>query len=118
MGHRPSCRSCRHCTPPSGEQLGTCHLRQLAIHAALASDLWCHHWTPRPPRLPSIDASLAPATAAPLTNHQLSFEPALDRTQASSHRVRGEANQKKIQSFPLAAGFVFVDAGGGAGTGA
>jgi hypothetical protein len=77
MGHRPSCRSCRHCTPPSGEQLGVCHLRQLAIHAELAADLWCHHWTPRPPRLPvTAPASTGNGTAG-RSNHQLSLEKAL-----------------------------------------
>jgi hypothetical protein len=39
MGNRSCCRSCRHCTP-------------LPIHGELASELWCHHWTARPPRLP------------------------------------------------------------------
>jgi hypothetical protein len=24
----------------------------LPIHPDLAGELWCHHWTPRPPRLP------------------------------------------------------------------
>ncbi|MEY4431747.1 MAG: hypothetical protein RLZZ533_1683 [Cyanobacteriota bacterium] len=52
MGNRPCCRSCRHCTPPNGAQLGWCQLRKLPIHGELASDLWCHHWTARPPRLP------------------------------------------------------------------
>ena len=52
MGNRPCCRSCRHCTPPNGAQLGWCQLRKLPIHGDLASDLWCHHWTARPPRLP------------------------------------------------------------------
>jgi hypothetical protein len=33
-------------------------MRRLAIHPELAADLWCHHWTPRPPRLPSVDHSL------------------------------------------------------------
>lgn len=75
MGHRPSCRSCRHCTPPAGAQLGFCRLRQLAIHGELASELWCHHWMPRPPRLPAIGAAAGRAVA--LTNHQLSLEPAL-----------------------------------------
>jgi hypothetical protein len=27
-------------------------LRRLPIHGELASELWCHHWTARPPRLP------------------------------------------------------------------
>jgi hypothetical protein len=52
MGNRACCRSCRHCTPPSGVQMGWCQLRQLPIHGELAGDLWCHHWTARPPRLP------------------------------------------------------------------
>jgi hypothetical protein len=84
MGHRPCCRSCRHCTPPSGEQLGWCHLRQLAIHADLAVDLWCHHWTARPPRLPGTGAATAPARAMGRANHQLSLEPALGSGSAAS----------------------------------
>ena len=52
MGTRPCCRSCRHCTPPSGVEMGWCQLRQLPIHGEVASELWCHHWTARPPRLP------------------------------------------------------------------
>ncbi|MEY2645351.1 MAG: hypothetical protein RLZZ124_731 [Cyanobacteriota bacterium] len=54
MGHGPSCRSCRHCQPPLGEQVGWCALRRLPIHPELAGDLWCHHWTARPPRLPQL----------------------------------------------------------------
>ena len=52
MGTRACCRSCRHCTPPSGVEMGWCQLRHLPIHGELASELWCHHWTARPPRLP------------------------------------------------------------------
>jgi hypothetical protein len=52
MGNRPCCRSCRHCVLPTGEEPGWCRLRRLPIHAELASELWCHHWTARPPRLP------------------------------------------------------------------
>ncbi|MCP9885530.1 hypothetical protein KBY97_10405 [Synechococcus sp. ATX 2A4] len=55
MGQRSSCRSCRHCSPPSGESMGWCHLRRLDIHQELASDLWCHHWTARSPRLPASE---------------------------------------------------------------
>lgn len=54
MGQRPSCRSCRHCTPPSGVEMGWCRLRELPIHAELVADLWCPHWTARPARLPVI----------------------------------------------------------------
>lgn len=63
--------------PPSGEQLGWCQLRQLAIHGDLASDLWCHHWTPRPPRLPVTGASAAANRSGGRGNHQLSLEPAM-----------------------------------------
>jgi hypothetical protein len=61
MGQRPNCRSCNHCQAPeasfgSAEQ-SWCQMRRLAIHADLVGDLWCHHWTARPPRLPSIDQS-------------------------------------------------------------
>lgn len=57
MGNRPSCRSCRHCTPPNGAELGWCQLRQLPIHQELVADLCCHHWTGRPPRLPVLSGS-------------------------------------------------------------
>ena len=57
MGNRPNCRSCRHCTPPKGAELGWCQLRQLSIHPELVADLSCHHWTGRPPRLPSLAGS-------------------------------------------------------------
>jgi hypothetical protein len=67
MGHRPSCRSCRHCIAPQGIALGGCQLRQLPIHPDLVGDLWCHHWTARPPRLPVV----APGGAtAPVQPHQ------------------------------------------------
>jgi len=55
MGNHACCRSCRHCTPPSGVQMGWCQLRKLPIHPELAGELWCHHWTGRPPRLPLGD---------------------------------------------------------------
>jgi hypothetical protein len=54
--------------------MGWCHLRQLPIHGELAAELWCHHWTARPPRLPVMGEGghAAPAAATP-GNHQLSF---------------------------------------------
>jgi hypothetical protein len=52
MGNRPCCRSCRHCVPPVGAEPGWCRLRRLPIHVELANELWCHHWTGRPPALP------------------------------------------------------------------
>ncbi|MEB3263161.1 MAG: hypothetical protein VKJ66_02190 [Synechococcus sp.] len=58
MGQRSSCRSCRHCTPPRGEEMGWCQLRRLAIHPELAADLSCAHWTARPPRLPRCPAAV------------------------------------------------------------
>ncbi|CAK6695230.1 MULTISPECIES: hypothetical protein [unclassified Synechococcus] len=60
MGQRPNCRSCNHCHAPEesfGAEQSWCQMRRLAIHPELAADLWCHHWTPRPPRLPSVDHS-------------------------------------------------------------
>ena len=72
MGNRPSCRSCRHCSPPVGEELGWCQLRQLPIHPELVAELWCHHWTARPPKLP-VMAPLAGVQAAVPANQQLSF---------------------------------------------
>jgi hypothetical protein len=79
MGNRPNCRSCRHCTPPSGVELGWCQLRQLPIHPELVADLWCHHWTARPPRLP-VMAPLSGAAAMggeSSCNHQLTLAPML-----------------------------------------
>jgi hypothetical protein len=35
-------------------ELGRCQLRQLPIHPELVGELWCHHWTARPPRLPVV----------------------------------------------------------------
>jgi hypothetical protein len=32
--------------------MGWCQLRELPIHAELVADLWCHHWTAPPARLP------------------------------------------------------------------
>ena len=54
MGNRSCCRSCRHCAPPVGAEPGWCQLRRLPIHPELATELWCHHWTARPPRLPLV----------------------------------------------------------------
>ncbi|MFM7465052.1 MAG: hypothetical protein ACKO28_06220 [Cyanobium sp.] len=75
MGKRPNCRSCRHCAPPKGAEMGWCQLRQLAIHPDLVGELWCHHWTASPPRLPVLGA---PGTEAqddysPLASQQLSL---------------------------------------------
>jgi hypothetical protein len=60
-------------TPTAGE-LGWCRLRQLPIHADLIGDLWCHHWTARPPRLPDVPPA-PPVLAA--GNRQLSLAPML-----------------------------------------
>lgn len=77
MGNRPSCRSCRHCTPPGESGPGWCQLRRLPIHPDLVAELWCHHWTPRPPRLPvTTPAATAPAPL-PEANQQLSLTPML-----------------------------------------
>ena len=59
MALQPNCRGCRHCQPPVDAALGWCRLRQLPIHPDLASDLWCHHWTARAPRLPTFTAHAA-----------------------------------------------------------
>ncbi|MBU6249594.1 MAG: hypothetical protein KGO47_00290 [Cyanobacteria bacterium REEB417] len=78
MGQRPCCRSCRHCAPPSGAEFGWCQLRQLPIHPELAAELWCHHWSARPPRLPVMasagGAGQPPASAG---NQQLRLEAVL-----------------------------------------
>jgi len=54
MGARPSCRSCRHCIPGAGVEMGWCQLRRLAIHPDLASELWCHHWMATTKRQPVL----------------------------------------------------------------
>jgi hypothetical protein len=54
-------------------QLGWCQLRQLPIHPDLVAELWCPHWTARPPRLPSLNR-LAPAESErPGREEQLSL---------------------------------------------
>ena len=73
MGVRTSCRSCRHCKPPNGLELGWCKLRQLPIHPDLASELWCHHWMARPSRLSAPNQSGNAATQQTFGNQQLSF---------------------------------------------
>lgn len=74
MGQRPQCRSCRHCTPPNAGGLGWCHLRQLPIHPELAGELWCHHWTARPPRLPVMSPMGGSQAEPPASgNQQLSL---------------------------------------------
>ena len=54
-------------------QLGWCLLRQLAIHPDLVADLWCPHWTARPPRLPTLNPLVRAATEPPSADHQLSL---------------------------------------------
>ena len=73
MGHRPCCRSCRHCLAPEGERQGWCQLRQLALHPDLVGELWCHHWTARPPRLPDAAPQTPVAAAGQQRNRQLSL---------------------------------------------
>jgi hypothetical protein len=80
MGNRPSCRSCRHCTPPSGADLGWCQLRQLPIHPELVADLSCHHWTARPPRLPVLSTSGSDHGLPGASNQQLSLGAMLRQT--------------------------------------
>jgi len=58
--------------------MGWCQLRQLQIHPELAADLWCHHWTARPPRLPVVARGQFPlAEAGNLPNQQLSLDAVL-----------------------------------------
>jgi hypothetical protein len=79
MAHRPSCRSCRHCAAPSGAQVGCegrpgwCHMRQLTIPSELSGELWCPHWTARPPRLPLNSQTKTPAGAGGPIDQQLSL---------------------------------------------
>lgn len=86
MAQRPSCRSCRHCTPPCGVDFGWCQLRQLPIHPDLACDLWCHHWTARPPRLPVMASPQAASPWLPGSNRQLSLEAVLPRIEPRPRR--------------------------------
>jgi hypothetical protein len=56
--------------------MGWCQLRQLSIHPELATELWCPHWTARPPRLPQSFAALSdPASERERGNLQLSLTP-------------------------------------------
>jgi hypothetical protein len=50
-----SCQSCVHCTPPAPTGSGWCRLRRLSVHAELANQVFCHHWTSRPPSLPELN---------------------------------------------------------------
>lgn len=61
-----------------GVELGWCQLRQLPIHPELVQDLWCHHWTARPPRLPVMAPQGAVALTQAKPNHQLSLGIALE----------------------------------------
>jgi hypothetical protein len=52
----------------------------LPIHPDLAAELWCHHWTARPPRLPVMASPAVGAGAMVASpNQQLSLEGALDK---------------------------------------
>lgn len=55
--------------------MGWCQLRQLAIHPDLVGELWCHHWTASPPRLPTVGpgGEEAREAQARLTSQQLSL---------------------------------------------
>ena len=53
--------------------MGWCQLRRLAIHPELSGEVWCHHWTPLPPRLP-LTSQGGPALATTLADEPL--EPA------------------------------------------
>ena len=50
-----SCQSCVHCTPPAATGSGWCRLRRLSVHAELANQVFCRHWTSRPPSLPEFN---------------------------------------------------------------
>ena len=76
MGNRACCRSCRHCVPPSGQEPGWCQMRRLSIHPDLAAELWCHHWTARPPRLPQLNER--PTMESTAANRQLALADLLE----------------------------------------
>ena len=50
-----SCQTRVHCTPPAATGSGWCRLRRLPVHAELANQVFCHHWTCRPPALPELN---------------------------------------------------------------
>jgi hypothetical protein len=54
-----------------------CRLRELAIHPDLAGELWCHHWTARAPRLPTLAAMTLSQRPAMPTTRQLSLDEVL-----------------------------------------
>jgi len=61
--------------------MGWCQLRELPIHPELVAELWCHHWTARPARLPVM----APLNGSRLQetgegNRQLSLTTLLPQT--------------------------------------
>jgi hypothetical protein len=49
------------------------------MHPDLANDLWCHHWTARPPRLPVMEPQQSAGQPQPRPNRQLSLEAVLPR---------------------------------------
>jgi hypothetical protein len=51
-------------------------MRRLPIHPDLAGELWCHHWTARPPRLPQLNER--PAAEATVADRQLALADLLD----------------------------------------
>lgn len=50
--------------------MGWCALRRLPIHPELSGEVWCHHWTAPPPRLPLTNQG-GPAFAASLADEPL-----------------------------------------------
>jgi len=57
--------------------MGWCQLRKLPIHVELASELWCHHWTARPPRLPVMGDTSSALEPQP-TDRQLALADVLE----------------------------------------
>lgn len=57
----------------SGGRPGWCHMRQLTIPPELTGELWCSHWTARPPRLPLTSQTTAAAGAGGPIDQQLSL---------------------------------------------
>jgi len=57
--------------------MGWCQLRRLPIHPELAAELWCHHWTARPPRLPVMGDGTN-GLEAPHSNRQLALADVLE----------------------------------------
>ncbi len=81
-----SCRTCAHCTLSAATGSGWCRLRRLPVHAELAGQVFCHHWTGRSPSLP--DLNLQDAVLFPLDRQLDLCESMRSSDQESELKVR------------------------------